>query len=91
MAVRAITTAPPAPMPASSHWKSLLGLAETFCGWASATGFSGQVGADGTIGFERPGIGACWSGDATSVPGVTLPDALAVGGVTLTPAATSIG
>src|SRR3954469_8101261 len=72
----ATTSAPPAPMPPSSHWNPSLADGADAATWCRTCGFAGQVGACCGTGFVAGGIGFCWSGAATSVPLVTLPDGL---------------
>src|SRR3954451_10941763 len=66
-------SAPPAPMPASSHWKPLSADGDDATG-VSVCGLTGQVGGAAICGWTGAGIGFCWSGAATSVPDVMLPE-----------------
>ena len=69
---RTIASAPPAPMPASSHWKSVPVLVETAGGDGSGCGFSarGRLGAGGR---RRRRDRVLLVGAATSAPAVTSP------------------
>src|SRR3954468_17931844 len=74
-----MTSAPPAPMPASPHWKPASDWATEDDGGVRTCGLTGHVGACWGTGFGPAGIGLCWSGAATSVPAVTWPETGPIG------------